>query len=59
MKTSIQFLPLVYFLFNLLIFDGVGFNMEEVAVKNIKFVVWDVGGQKKVYYIFFWFNNVI
>jgi hypothetical protein len=22
--------------------------MEEVAVKNIKFVVWDVGGQKKV-----------
>ena len=23
--------------------------MEEVQVKNIKFVVWDVGGQKKVY----------
>ena len=26
----------------------IGFNMEEVQVKNIKFVVWDVGGQKKV-----------
>lgn len=27
----------------------IGFNMEEVQVKNIKFVVWDVGGQKKVF----------
>ncbi|KAK2955806.1 putative ADP-ribosylation factor [Blattamonas nauphoetae] len=26
----------------------IGFNMEEVQVKNIKFVVWDVGGQKKI-----------
>jgi hypothetical protein len=30
---------------------NLGFNMEEVAVKNIKFVVWDVGGQKKVEYL--------
>jgi hypothetical protein len=49
MKISIQFQQLVYFFFNLLILSFVGFNMEEVAVKNIKFVVWDVGGQKKVY----------
>nr|QXF29080.1 Arf1a [Paratrimastix pyriformis] len=26
----------------------IGFNMEEVEVRNIKFVVWDVGGQKKI-----------
>lgn len=55
-----MFIP---FLFNIS-----GFNMEEVQVKNIKFVVWDVGGQKKVLllsvylevnYIFCCFSHLI
>lgn len=26
----------------------IGFNVEEVEVENVKFTVWDVGGQKKI-----------
>ena len=37
----------------------IGFNMEEVQVKNIKFVVWDVGGQKKVCYEIDFFAIII
>lgn len=30
-----------------------GFNVETVEYKNISFTVWDVGGQDKVWFIYF------
>lgn len=35
----------------------IGFNMETVQYKNVTFSVWDVGGQDKVFYSFFYSKN--
>lgn len=31
----------------------IGFNMEVVEYKNLKFQVWDLGGQNSIRYIYF------
>jgi ADP-ribosylation factor protein 1 len=28
--------------------DGAGFNVEDVQYKNIRFTMWDIGGQKRI-----------
>ena len=49
---SYRFVPLVFrFLFSYADTSGgaaVGFNVETVTYKNVKFNVWDVGGQDKI-----------
>lgn len=40
-------------------FDGLGFNVETVEYKNVSFTVWDVGGQDKVFMIFWSHLNLL
>jgi hypothetical protein len=30
-----------------------GFNVEEVSFENLNFTIWDVGGQKRIRFVYF------
>lgn len=44
----LQSLRMTYFSFLCVFFAAIGFNVEQVTYKNLKFQVWDLGGQTSI-----------
>ena len=38
-------------------FAAIGFNVETVTYKNLKFQVWDLGGQTSIRFVFLLFSG--
>ena len=45
---QVNILYCTYYVTLLIVYIAIGFNVETVTYKNVKFNVWDVGGQDKI-----------